>query len=75
MRHDSRVMPDGRLLTFDKTSGVARERLLAAACSALRSEKVEVSYGNDIDAQIGISRSAAGLLPRIGTRRLRFRLT
>ena len=41
------VMPDGRLLRFDKTSGVSWERLLSATYSALRSERVEVSCGNE----------------------------
>ena len=37
------TMPDGRLLRFDKSAGVASEQLIKMAYSAPRSERVEVS--------------------------------
>lgn len=41
------VMADGRLLRFDKTSALPWDRLLAAAYSAARSERVEVSCNSE----------------------------
>jgi hypothetical protein len=40
------TMSDGRLLRFDKATGVPLEGLLQAAYSATRSERVEVSCGD-----------------------------
>ncbi len=41
------MMPDGRLLRFDKSAEVPSEQLMTMAYSATRSERVEVSC-NDI---------------------------
>jgi hypothetical protein len=38
---------DGRLLRFDKASGVPFDRLLSAASSAIRNERVEVSCNGE----------------------------
>lgn len=37
------TMPDGRLLRFDKSSGLPWSKLLQAASTAVRSERIEVS--------------------------------